>query len=143
MTGKKALIDGNGEVVNVIVADNEYEHPTDTIVDATDRSVGPGDRYLPETETFVTPAVQIDAPSQIANDGSEVEIEIKTTAATSQSVTVQIADYTTTVPLAPDGTHIETVSTTQRAGATIQITAESQSQSDIRGDSATIAVVDP
>jgi hypothetical protein len=141
MTGKKAVIDGDGEVVNVIVADDGYEHPTDSIVDATDRSVGPGDRYLPETDTFVTPAVQIDAPSQIANDGSEMQIEIKTTAATSQSVTIEIADYSTTVALAPDATHVESISTTQSAGATIQITAEPQS--DIRGDSATIAVVDP
>jgi|APHM01.1.fsa_nt_gi hypothetical protein len=143
MTGKKAVIDGNDEVVNIIIADDEYSHPTDSIVDAADRSVGPGDRYQPETETFITPAVQIDAPSKITNDGSEIQIEIATTAATSQSVTIEIADYSTTVPLAPDGTHIETVSTTQSAGATIQITAESQSQSDIRGDSATIAVVDP
>jgi hypothetical protein len=141
MTGPKAVIDDSNIVKNVIIADNDYTHPKHTIVDATERGVGPGDRYAPETDSFITPAVRIDAPGTLPNDGTEAQIAISTTSTDAQTVSLQIADYTTTVSVDPNAEHVETVSTTQTAGATITVTAETQT--DIRSDTATIAVVAP
>lgn len=138
---QKAVIDDDNTVQNLIVADNSYSHPTHTTVDVTEQGVGPGDWYDPTADRFITPAVGLDAPETVPNDGTNATITITTTARKSQSVTVQIADYTTTVSVAPDSDHIETVTTTQPAGTTITITAEAQT--DIRGDVAEITVVNP
>jgi hypothetical protein len=139
MPDRKAVVDDSNNVQNVIIADAEYSHPTDTIIDATDKAVGPGDRYDPETDSFITPAMRIDAPATLPNDGTEAQIVISTTSTDTQTVSLQIADYTTTVSVDPNAEHVETVSTTQTAGATITVTAETQT--DIRSDTATIAVV--
>jgi len=136
---RKALIDDNNDVQNVIVADEGYEHPQYDVIDAENRRVQPGDYYDPEANGFVTPRLEIDAPDTIPNDGTEVEINIETTARDEQTATLEVDDYSEEIAVLPDETFTEQITTTADAGTEIAVSVDNE---DIRGDSVTIEVVE-
>lgn len=136
---KKALIDSNDDVKNVIVAEDDYQHPEYEALDARGKRVSSGDYYDPENDEFVTPQITLSAPDTVTNDGSEETIEITTMTRDEQDATLTVDDFSEEITVSPDGPTTETLTTEASAGTIIEMSVEPQS--DIRGDIAEIEVV--
>lgn len=138
---RKAVVDQNGDVQNVIVADDSFEHPEHDLVDAEDVSVQPGD-YQAEDGSFVTPRLTLDAPDTIPNDGTTATVTIENTSREQTTAMLTIEDATVEIEIGGQGSASKDVSTTQAAGETVRVEV-GDGAGDIPGDVTEIEVVAP
>lgn len=137
---RAALVDADDEVVNLVVADEGYTHPTYTVIDTAGARVDIGDYYDPDTDEFFTAQFEIDAPNTIPNDGTAVTVDVTTTARSEQPATFEVADYTETITVTPTNTTQQDISTTAAVGSKIDVRV---SNDDIEPGRAVIEVTAP
>lgn len=126
---RKAVVDTNGDVQNVIVADDGYEHPEHSLMDAENRRVQPGDYHDEQADEFVTPRPTLDAPDTIVNDGqTAADVVVGSTFRDEQEIEFAVAGVTETLTVAAGGSVTETITTAAEAGTMIEITATADGQ---------------
>lgn len=121
---RAALVNSNGIVENVIVANTEYEHPQFSVRNADGVSVQPGDYYDDAAGEFITPRLTLDTPDTLVNDGqTTADVVIGSTYRDDKDVDFTVSDFTETLTIPSQGSITQTVTTTAAEGSVIRVAA--------------------
>lgn len=119
MSRKKAVVDENNDVQNVIIADDDFKHPDYQLQEAEGKSVSSGDYW--NGEEYITPLLNISGDDAVINDGNDTaSITIQQT--TRKTVTFDLVvagEFIETISITPSEQHREEFTTTANAGTDI------------------------
>lgn len=132
-----AIVD-DGEVVNKVVADEGYEHPTNTAIEIGDRGIDIGDRYDDVTGDIVpSPDLSI-STVDTATSGEEVSVTISTGTDEAVGVTFTVDGEVFDLTVTTEQRETLLIEKTPPATVPLEATADQES---IGSDTATIEVV--